>query len=517
MRARWWRRVAALAALMAVAAGTGRSAGAQSAAPRSAPSPYVSLDDAELPLLEHLIARGDVEDPSPFVRPFRRSDAMRALVAADSLHPGDASIAALLRHFGDPAEPQWWRAAAAAGVEAYTRARRDPLHPAGTGDVTAYAEIQLEAVAGPVVAVSRLLDEPRIQRDPDWTGVQRGVPSVLCCGWRYPDAYIGLQFGPASILYGQTARSWGPSGVPGIGLSDESYPRPELSFGLRTRDIELMAIASQLEDRQDSLGQLVHRFFFAHRLGFRISRRLQAALWETTVLAGHERDFDGRYRNPLTLGVLANLYGFADRGNILVGADLRWRVTDGFVVETQVGLDDIANRQSAEGHPSRYAFTVGAHGRLGGAAGWRAIYTRATSLAFRTFNPQENLTDAGVGLGRNSDDNDLLTAVVTVPFRARWLLSPELTLLRQGEGRINDPYPGTREARLATPTLFIGTVERTWRAALSVSGQEGPVRLTASGGYHHIENFENRPGVTDDRFEGRILLTLGAGHAGRLH
>lgn len=496
------------------AAQTGPQTGPQTGA---RPSPYVSLDDPELPLFEHLIARGDIEDPSPFVRPFRRSDAVRVLAAADSLHPGSQAVAALLQYFGDPADPQWWRAAAAAGGQGYTRARRDPLHPAGAGDVTAYAEIRLEAVAGPVVAVSRVLDEPRIQRDPDWTGVQRNVPNVLCCGWRYPDAYVALQLGPATLLYGQTARNWGPYGLPGIGLSDESYPRPEVSFALRTRDLQLLAIASQLEDQQDSLGQLVHRYFFAHRLGFRLSQRLQAALWETTVLAGHERDFDARYRNPLTLGVLANLYGFADRGNILVGADVRWRVRDALAIEAQVALDDIANRASAEGHPSRYAFTVGAHGPLGHSMGWRALYTQASSLAFRTFNPQENLSDAGVGLGRNFDDNDEITLAVTLPVRRRWLVSPELTLLRQGEGRINDPYPGTRAERLATPALFIGTVERTWRAALSVSGQEGPFRLTASGGYHHIENFENRPGASDDRFEGRILLTVGAARAGRLH
>jgi len=30
-------------------------------------SPYLPLDDPRLPLLEHLIARGDVEDPSPII------------------------------------------------------------------------------------------------------------------------------------------------------------------------------------------------------------------------------------------------------------------------------------------------------------------------------------------------------------------------------------------------------------------------------------------------------------------
>lgn len=496
-----------------------REAAAQSppAHERERTSPYVSLDDPELPLLEHLIARGDVADPSPFVRPFRRSDAVRVLAAADSAARGGFAVRRLIVYFGDPDERQWWRADGQAGAEGYTHARRDPLHPAGEGNVTAYADLRLEAAIGPIQLVSRVVDQPRIERDPDWTGVQRGVPNVLCCGWRYPDAYASAQFGWGSLFYGQTARNWGPAGVTGIGLSDAGYPRPEVAFEVHTRDFRLLAVASQLEDQQDSIGQLVHRYFFAHRIGVQVGKRLHLAGWETTVIAGHERDFDARYRNPLTLGVLANLYSFGDRGNILLGVDAEWRASDAVAVEMQVALDDLARRSSAEGHPSRYAFTVGAHGRLLGASAWRAFYTQASSLAFRTFNPQENLTDAGVGLGRNFDDDDQTTLLTTIPVRDRWLVAPELTLLRQGEGTINTPYPGTRADRLATPSLFIGTVERVWRAAVSVSGTGGPFRVTASGGFNHVVNAGNQPGVTDNRFEGRLLVTVGAARSGRLH
>src|SRR6476620_5860827 len=51
---------------------------------RAQASPYLPLDDPRLPLLEHLIERGDIEDPSPMVRPFRRRDAVRVLAAADT-------------------------------------------------------------------------------------------------------------------------------------------------------------------------------------------------------------------------------------------------------------------------------------------------------------------------------------------------------------------------------------------------------------------------------------------------
>ena len=481
-------------------------------------SPYIPLDDPSLPLFEHLVARGEVEDPTPMVRPFRRIDAVRALRTADSIAGGTGAgaVGELLRRWTDRDESRWWRGEVRAGGQAFTAARRDPLHPGGPEDAAVYAEARVDVAVGPIMLVSRLVDEPRIRQDPDWTGTVREVPNVLCCGWRYPDAYISAQADWGSVFYGQVARNWGPTGVPGIGVSDVGYPRPEIGFEVGTRDLHLLSTAAQLEDAADSTGALVHRYFFTHRIGVRLGRRLQVAGWETTVIAGRDREFDGRYRNPLTLGILGNLYGFSDRGNILVGLDVRWRPVDAVTVEAQLALDDLATRNSFEGHPSRYAFTLGARGPLGGRAAWRAVYTQASSLAFRTFNPFENLSDAGVGLGRNFADNDQATLAVGVPLRGRWLVTPELTLLRQGEGRITAPYPGTREDRLATPALFIGTVERTWRAAVGISGQEGPLAVRADAGFHHVENAGHLAGVTDDRFEGRITATLGIWRSGRL-
>ena len=47
-------------------------------------SPNVPLDDPRLPLVEHLIARGTIPDPSPMIRPFRRIDVINALQRADT-------------------------------------------------------------------------------------------------------------------------------------------------------------------------------------------------------------------------------------------------------------------------------------------------------------------------------------------------------------------------------------------------------------------------------------------------
>ncbi|HTK55508.1 MAG TPA: hypothetical protein VL295_01700, partial [Gemmatimonadales bacterium] len=57
------------------------------ALPRALPaqaSPYIPLDDPRLPAFEFLVARGEVRDPAPMVRPFRVTDALTALQQADS-------------------------------------------------------------------------------------------------------------------------------------------------------------------------------------------------------------------------------------------------------------------------------------------------------------------------------------------------------------------------------------------------------------------------------------------------
>jgi hypothetical protein len=55
-------------------------------------------------------------------------------------------------------------------------------------------------------------------------------------------------------------------------------------------------------------------------------------------------------------------------------------------------------------------------------------------------------------------------------------------------------------------------VERTWRAAIGVTGRQGPVDLSANAGFHHVENSGHQPGVALDRFEGRLQLTIGLSH-----
>ena len=477
-------------------------------------SPYVPLDDPGLPFVEHLIARGDVADPSPMVRPFRRADIQRALAQADSAGTGDTVlIARMLDRYTDVDSVPSWRIEPRIGVQAFSHARRDPLHPAGPDGVQPYGELGLEAVFGNLALVSRPVVEPRLIDDPDWPGRK----DIEVAG-RQSEAYISAQFRWARLLYGQLDRNWGPTGLPGIPLSNYSYGRPELGFEVGTGSLRLQALASDLRDERDSAGALVHRYFFAHRLGARLSRRLSLALWETVVFAGVDRTYQARLRNPLSLSFLENAYGLGEETNSMLGLDLEWKLGRRFTLQSQLALDDLTykNRGAPDRNPDRWALTLAAFGPLGQRYAWRAFYTQASSLAFRTFDNQfQDFTDAGVGIGRNFADDDQLTIQVTMPVAPRWLLSPELTILRQGEGNLNASYPsGT--ALGSTPEIFIGTIERTYRAAVRVNGSLPHFRISADLGYHRIMNHNHIEGRTLSRFEGRLLVTAGLSKRGTI-
>ena len=162
---------------------------------RAQASPYVALDDSRLPLLEHLIGRGDIEDPSPMIRPFRRADAARVLAAADTA--GSAGLVHALRAaFEDPAGNSW-RVAVRAGGQAFSHVRRDLLHPLGPDGIRPYADLTGEATFGGFALVSRPAAEPRIVDDPEWPGRRD-----LTLAWRMVEAYASAQFKYGSIFYG---------------------------------------------------------------------------------------------------------------------------------------------------------------------------------------------------------------------------------------------------------------------------------------------------------------------------
>src|SRR5574338_660756 len=174
-------------------------------------SPYVPLDDPRLPAFELLVARGEVRDPSPMVRPFRTNDALEALLAADTAGSTSRRLIQELRAawVRDTATAQWMLGVRG-GAEGYTSARRDPYRPAGDGGGAPYAEVLGSATFGPLIAVNRSAIEPRLTDDPDWPG--RHDLKVV---GRMTEAYLSGQWRWGRLFYGTTDRQWGPAGIEG--------------------------------------------------------------------------------------------------------------------------------------------------------------------------------------------------------------------------------------------------------------------------------------------------------------
>ena len=500
------RRAIAAAGLLAAAGVTAASAQA---------SFYLPLDDPRLPLLEHLIARGDVEDPSPMGRPFRLADAVRVLTAADTAPAGRSGrlIRELRQAFTEDTAEARWEVQVRAGGDAYTQKRKDLLHRGGEGTANPYADFALRAGFGPVVLATRPALEPRVIGDPDWPNQAQDHLTG-----RLAEGYLSLQFKYGNVTYGQLERNWGPVGYWAIPISNYSYQRQGLALTLGTRDLRLDAIASDLQSETDSLGQPINRYLIVHRLDARLSRRFRLALWESIIIAGQGRILETPFANPVSPTVIANTFGIQDlKSNVIIGADLHLRLGARTTLQAQLALDDFLFNTRDQGR-DRWALTVAAYGAAGPTVGWRALYTQASSLAFRTVIPEENFVDAGVGTGRNFSDMDLLSVSATVPTFGGLLLTPDLTVQRQGEGRINDPYPVQGPGGvLDYPAWFVGTVERTYRVGLGVSGRIWRFDITGSGGYHHVRNDGNQQGASADRLVGSIRVVVTWDRRGRFN
>ena len=144
-------------------------------------SPYLPMTHWATPYLEHLIAAGVIDDPSPLTRPLRRSDVLRALETADTLRLSRATLATVRRLKAALATGQrgpYVSVDGGAGAALANYARREPLaaidsigpRRSGSGHGTVNADLDLALVTSHVVAVTHLQLDTRLKYDPDWFG-----------------------------------------------------------------------------------------------------------------------------------------------------------------------------------------------------------------------------------------------------------------------------------------------------------------------------------------------------------
>ena len=474
------------------------------ALPLAAQAPaYVPRHHWAVPYVEHLIARGVVVDPSPLSRPFRRADLLAALEAADTAAMGDGSrliVRAIVADLGRPAEHPTWRIDAHAGVAGATHARRDPLREAGTGHATFAGGLGLWLELGSVAVVTHPYFDTRLKYDPDYQGKKDRVVAG-----RNAEAYIAARWKYADLFFGSVDRDWGSPSLDGLVLSSAPYSYDHFALGVGTANVRLEAVITQLDDLPDTLAVPNHRYWVAHRLLVRPPGATTITLWEGTIVAGEDRELEPWYANVFNLGLLAQ-YDQGSAANSLLGADVESRVGRVRVFGSLL-LDDIQVDDDTPGddEPVSYGLSAGVDAPLGPAV-LTAFYTRVTNLTYRTPNPVEAVMRRGVGLARNFSDYDQITVRSSLLAGPAVLLSPEVTLLRQGEGDFRLPYPPVA-AYGTTPVFLDGVVERTIRLALAARADTRRWSISADAGIHLIDNLAHVSGDTESRFVGSVAVT----------
>ena len=469
------------------------------------PSPYVPAGWWGTVYVEHLIARGRLSDPAPLTRPLRQADVLAALRAADSasLSAGEWTVVKHMRADLERRERgAYGRLDGTVGIAARSYARRDPLRAAGGGpghgDVSGGLDLQL--TFGAVTVVTHPYFDTRLKWDPDYAGKKdRAIAG------RNAEAYVSAEWRYGDVFFGAVDRNWGPPALEGLLVSPSPYSYDHFAVGIGTRGVRLEGLITQLDDMPDTSGTPNHRYFIAHRLVLRPPGHTTVALWEGSVLAGPDRQLEPWFANIFTLGLLTQ-YDQQTSVNSLLGVDVITRIGRTNLFGSLL-IDDIQVDRSvaSDKEPAQYGFTLGGQGGIG-PAGWTLFYTRVANLTYRTNDPPEAVMRRGVGLARNFSDYDQLTLRGSVVAAHGALLTPEVTLLRQGQGDFRLPYPPV-SAYDTTPTFLDGVVERTVRLALSAQWSAGAWTVAGDGGVHLIHNAGHATGVNATQWVGSVSLS----------
>jgi hypothetical protein len=477
-----------------------------------------------MPYVEHLERSGVLRGLDPLTRPLRLADVRRSLAEVDTTSLPSA-VASLVRVLAQQLEAPatdtvHWRLEASVAAHGFSDPQRLPLRADSGGNAARLvpeAGLAASLEMPHLVMVTRPRVDNRLKYDRDYTGKKDRIVAG-----RNDEAYVAASWRYAEVFFGIVDRNWGPSDLHGLLLSPNPYAYDHLLVRLGPRRLRLELLATQLDALPlwDAT-QPVNRYLSAHRLVAAPSERLALSLGEAAVYAqsgGVSRSFEPWYLNPLNLFLLAQ-YNDAPTSNALFTAEAAWRAGASLRLYGQVLIDDIQVDRTTQGdrEPSGYGLTLGGSGgAAGGVVSWSAFYTRVSNLAYRTPAREEQYTLRGQGLARGYDDYDQLTARAGAATSRALLLGAELTLLRQGEGRIERRYPA--ESLFADSLAFLtGTVERTVRAGVEAAwAPVSGLSLTANLARHLVSNSRHVSGADLGRWVWRLRIEARRRLAGTL-
>lgn len=465
----------------------------------TAGSRYLPVDHWVYEYLQRLRPRGYLTNLSPLARPYTRMDVARGLdrLDPDTLRQPEADWVRLMRQeFGPELERLHGQptpgvgAEASVGVRGSTGGRLDPLRATGESGAWPHYTLGGWLESGPLAAEGRIAADLFLEDDPD--GISPGQRRY----GRSDHAYVSAAGSVGSIVIGRFKRDWGPIGSTGLLVSDVPTSYPQIGFELRAGRLMLQSLVGELDTL---LGQ--KRYLAGHRLQYS-TPDFAVALGETALYASASEGVRPRYLNPVEV-FFFDPRPYDHTVNLML--DVQWWARIGRVALFGEGvLDDLdlIPPDGVDPAPTRYAFSVGVDLSLATPLHRiRVEYRQVSSFAYRTESVFDQYRYLGRGLGANFADYDRLDLALEpmVPIRGL-IVSSCMGLLRQGEGDLRAPMPLTDEFR-ASPALFLGTTERTFRLALRARYQATRFFwIAADVGQNFVANADHVDGASRSEF-----------------
>lgn len=477
-------------------------------------SAYVPLDDNAYLLADALIARGRLNRLPVLERPYKVSDFKAAINADTALASSqqqrliDALEKAIAKYDVSDIEPGRtglrYNVTPYAIVTQQTSGKRELMLADTIRKVRpGFGGIGIAQI-GPVIAVARAYNDPRLKDDPEFTGVTKN--SYV---GRMEESYISTQFRFGEVFVGRLGRSWGPSQMDGLLVGNYVYSYDQVYLQLGVPALRLSSITTRLDNQTHPTAGTpsANRYFSVHQLAVKLGG-FEAAVSEAVVYGGPNENFQIAYANPVVPYIMTQTLEKIP-GNILFGVDLSYRSRFGNF-NAQGMLDDVAKDRCGPSctKPNTYGFTFGAEGvplykdqRL------FASYTLVANLTYRNTDWDSHYTSRDVGLGRGSSDYEEFRIGADVIAVPELPLRIYLAKRRQGEGDYRLPHPQIADYPV-TEQFLQGTVEDILRVGVS-GGTTIFDYLHISGdiGMNNVSNYNHVPGAKRNAFAGRVKLT----------
>ncbi len=315
------------------------------------------------------------------------------------------------------------------------------------------------------------------------------------------EGYFSIASRHFDVLLGYTKTRWGPGRSGTLMLSDAAPP-----YGVLRAE---RTIAGKLELNALSgvLSQPDGHYMAAHRATLRLTPNLSFGVSETVRYDSEAPGY--LYAVNLIPYTIVHKIQAMDgenggsiiiRNNVMMGADVNWRIRPGWRVYSELLVDDLASETATM--PNRLAGQIGVHhARLmaGQPASLLFEFTKVLRYTYATFYDRDFILDDRPLGYAGGPDTERLCGAVSVDTGVDWSWSALLDIRRQGRGFLGESWSTDNEQKPWSTVDLAGPVQRITRGVIGVDWiPKDTVRAHLGLGWEWTRNDGNARGRHDD-------------------